>query len=142
MHGHDGLSLGLFFAATFAAASFFSLIASWTSCRWTGTSFRASIPKRTLSLRMSTIVTTMLSPMTIFSPIFLLSTSIAFFLKAREPSILTCNTCCNYVLRRVWQEREVFSPLCQTQRPIKERFMRSNYTDLWLHSNKKEPERL
>src|SRR4051812_3484025 len=52
-------------------------MASNTSCRCTGTSLGATMPKRTLSPRISTTVTTMSLLMTILSFFFLDSTSIA-----------------------------------------------------------------
>lgn len=49
------------------AFSFSRLMASYTSCRCTGISWGAWIPSRTLSPRMSTIVTTTSSPIMILS---------------------------------------------------------------------------
>lgn len=43
------------------------IIASYTSCRWTGTSDGALIPRRTLSPRISTMVTTISSPIIMLS---------------------------------------------------------------------------
>src|SRR2546427_11661466 len=54
-------------------------MASYTSCRWTGTSLGATIPSRTLSPRISTTVTVMSLLMMILSFFFLDSTSIAVY---------------------------------------------------------------
>src|SRR5262249_32821179 len=59
-------------------------IASTTSCRWTGTVLGATIPRRTLSPRISTTVTVMSLLMTIDSFFFLDSTSIAAYPSAWE----------------------------------------------------------
>src|SRR4051812_40456989 len=62
---------------TWAAARFSRRIASYTSLRWTLISFGALIPRRTLSPRMSTTVTSMSSPIMIVSSRCLDSTNIA-----------------------------------------------------------------
>src|SRR5438094_10421854 len=54
-------------------------MASYTSCRWTGTCLGATIPSRTLSPRISTTVTVMSLLMTMLSFFFLDSTSIAAY---------------------------------------------------------------
>src|SRR5438874_9526281 len=54
-------------------------MASKTSCRWTGTSLGATIPRRTLSPRISTTVTVMSLLITMLSFFFLDSTSIAAY---------------------------------------------------------------
>src|SRR5207249_3721596 len=59
-------------------------IASYTSSRWTGTSLGATIPKRTLSPRISTTVTTMSLLMTMDSFFFLDSTSIGVYLSVSQ----------------------------------------------------------
>src|SRR5438046_3119021 len=62
------------------AAGFTPWIASYTSSRCTGTSFGATIPRRTLSPRISTTVTTMSLLMMMDSFFFLDSTSIGVYL--------------------------------------------------------------
>src|SRR6266516_3828753 len=52
-------------------------MASYTSCRWTGTSLGATIPSRTLSPRISTTVTVMSLLITMLSFFFLDRTNIA-----------------------------------------------------------------
>ena len=64
-----------------AARRFSRWIASYTSWRWTGTSPGASIPRRTLSPRMSTIVITILSPIIMLSSRCLLKTSMISLLR-------------------------------------------------------------
>src|SRR5207248_1577161 len=54
-------------------------MASYTSWRWTGTSFGATMPSRTLSPRISTTVTVMSLLITMLSFFFLDSTSIAAY---------------------------------------------------------------
>src|SRR5438094_10440392 len=54
-------------------------MASYTSCRWTGTSLGATMPSRTLSPRISTTVTVMSLLITMLSFFFLDSTSIAAY---------------------------------------------------------------
>src|SRR5438445_13381020 len=54
-------------------------MASYTSCRWTGTSLGATIPSRTLSPRISTTVTVMSLLITMLSFFFLDSTNIAAY---------------------------------------------------------------
>src|SRR5262249_31442202 len=54
-------------------------MASYTSWRWTGTSFGATMPRRTLSPRISTTVTVMSLLMTMLSFFFLDSTSIGAY---------------------------------------------------------------
>src|SRR5262249_36675360 len=54
-------------------------MASYPSCRWTGTSLGATIPSRTLSPRISTTVTVMSLLITILSFFFLDSTSIVLY---------------------------------------------------------------
>src|SRR5207253_9317043 len=64
-------------------------MASYTSCRCTGTSLGATIPSRTLSPRISTTVTVMSLLMTILSFFFLDSTSIAAY-PSQSPRGRTC----------------------------------------------------
>src|SRR5947199_7623390 len=72
-------------------------MASKTSCRWTGTSFGATMPKRTLSPRISTTVTVMSLLITMLSFFFLDSTNIAAYPSWRSQSwcelIPTCLPC-------------------------------------------------
>jgi len=60
-----------------AAARFSRRMASYTSLRWTLISLGALIPRRTLSPRISTTVTSMLSPIMIVSSRCLDSTNIS-----------------------------------------------------------------
>src|SRR5439155_17962657 len=62
-------------------------MASYTSCRWTGTSLGATIPSRTLSPRISTTVTVMSLLITMLSFFFLDSTSIAAYPSPRQGAI-------------------------------------------------------
>src|SRR5438045_9327766 len=59
-------------------------MASKTSCRWTGTSFGATMPKRTLSPRISTTVTVMSLLITMLSFFFLDNTNIAAYPSRRD----------------------------------------------------------
>src|SRR5690348_14075266 len=75
-------SAGLLVVTTAGAGSPAVLVpwmASKTSWRWTGTSLGATMPRRTLSPRISTTVTVMSLLMTILSFFFLDSTSIAAY---------------------------------------------------------------
>jgi hypothetical protein len=75
-------SAGLLVVTTAGAGSPAALVpwmASKTSWRWTGTSLGATMPRRTLSPRISTTVTVMSLLMTILSFFFLDSTSIAAY---------------------------------------------------------------
>src|SRR6202008_69607 len=72
--GSTGLATTVDGAGTAPACAW---MASYTSCRWTGTSLGATIPSRTLSPRISTTVTVMSLLITILSFFFLDSTSIA-----------------------------------------------------------------
>src|SRR5947209_20023511 len=62
-----------------AGSADFPWIASYTSWRWTGTSFGATMPRRTLSPRISTTVIVMSLLITIDSFFFLDRTSIAAY---------------------------------------------------------------
>ncbi len=81
--GREGYESSEVFAGSALLASFppppaasLRWIASKTSRRWTGTSFGASTPRRTLSPRISTTTIVMSSLMTILSFFFLESTNI------------------------------------------------------------------
>src|SRR5205085_7029189 len=67
-------------------------IASYTSSRWTGTSFGATIPSRTLSPRTSTTVMITSLLMTMDSFFFLDSTSIGAYLSVSPGKAIASHT--------------------------------------------------